>query len=112
MILRYMIDYVRQRDDEYTPVGIWVQGNGPGIDFEQFYGESNLAKERESEAVWVINRLVEYGVTSLPSDFLDYHRGQRNPYEGNFSEIVETNEYGSIQECGLTLIRQISNFLK
>ena len=85
MKLRYMIDSImadRQATvPEYVPVGVWVQGPGPGLDVEMYYldrGPNGLA-DRKDEAAWVVNRLVEAGATSLPADFLEYHRLSRSP---------------------------------
>ena len=65
MKLRYMLDSIiadRQATaPEYVPVGVWVQGPGPGLDVEMYYldrGPSGLA-DRRDEAAWVVNRLVE-----------------------------------------------------
>ena len=76
MKLRYMIDSIiadRQATaPEYIPVGVWVQGPGPGLDVEMYYldqGPSGLS-DRKDEAAWVVNRLVEAGVTSLPAAFV------------------------------------------
>ena len=99
MKLRYMIDSIRKNEGSseiYQPVGLWIQGFGPGLDIEMYYGHSKAAQERESEAVWVINRLVENGQTSLPADFLEYHQQQRSPYDGTFSAIIETEEYATM----------------
>ena len=90
MKLRYMIDLIIADRDatvpEYVPVGVWIQGPGPGLDVEMYYldrGPNGLA-DRRDEAAWVVNRLVEAGATSLPADFLEYHRLSRSPYDGVF----------------------------
>ncbi len=90
MKLRYMIDSISGRPashrPEYVPVGVWVQGPGPGLDVEMYYldrGPNGLA-DRKDEAAWVVNRLVEAEATSLPANFLEYHRLSRSPYDGAF----------------------------
>ena len=110
MKLRYMIDSIvadRQATvPEYVPVGVWVQGSGPGLDVEMYYldrGPSGLA-DRKDEVAWVVNRLVEAGATSLPADFLEYHRLSRSPYDGVFSEITESDEYPSLDACGKAVL--------
>jgi len=110
---RYMIDMIL-RDDKsgqpvYEPVGVWVQGSGPGLDIEMFYIDSRDAKvlARKEEADWVINRLVENDITSLPEDFLEYHRQSRSPYDGAFSEIVETERFPSLEACGLAILNTL-----
>ncbi|MGE4285136.1 MAG: hypothetical protein AB7F23_00820 [Phycisphaerae bacterium] len=44
---------------------------------------------------------------SLPADFLEYHRQSRSPYDGVFSEPVETEEYPSVTACGLTVLQSL-----
>lgn len=114
MKLRYMIDSImadRQATaPEYVPVGVWVQGPGPGLDVEMYYldrGPNGLA-DRKDEAAWVVNRLVEAGATSLPADFLEYHRLSRSPYDGVFSEITESDEYSSLDACGKAVLARLN----
>lgn len=100
MRLRYMIEYaLRDRDTSphYEPIGVWVQGPGPGLDIEMAYLPGN--DEYQEEADWVINRLVENDIKSLPDDFLEYHRSTISPYRGMRGEIVETEQYTSLVEC-------------
>lgn len=104
MKLRYMIDCILREDESgqpaYEPVGVWVQGPGPGLDIEMYYIDSRDPKvlERKDEANWVLNRLV--GITALPKDFLEYHRQTRSPYDGMFAEIVKTDRFAAMDECG------------
>ncbi len=74
-----------------------------------FYIESNdpAVLGRKDEAIWVLNRLVEGGITSLPDDFLEYHRRTRSPYHGSRGPIVEAEEYTSLDECGNALYRAL-----
>jgi hypothetical protein len=114
MKLRYMIDCILKKGaggpPVYEPVGVWVQGPGPGLDLEMFYRNSREAKvlERKEEANWVLNRLVEAGVVSLPEDFLDSHRRTRSPYDGAFGEIVESGAYPSLESCGRAVLGTLS----
>ncbi|MGI6459930.1 MAG: hypothetical protein ACOX5J_07510 [Candidatus Hydrogenedentales bacterium] len=115
MKLRYMIDSIlvdrKASIPEYVPVGVWVQGPGPGLDLEMYYlnrGPNGLV-DRKDEAAWVVNRLVEAGATSLPADFLEYHRLSRTPYDGVFSEITETEEYPSLDACGKAVLVRLNN---
>ena len=90
MRLRYMLEYVlRDKDTKprYEPIGVWVQGPGPGLDIVMEFLPGN--DEAQEEADWVINRLVENGIKSLPEDFLEYHRATMSPYSGMRGEIVE-----------------------
>jgi hypothetical protein len=90
MKLRYMIEYARRgplEEPRYEPIGVWVQGPGPGLDLEIVFLPGN--EDAESDAMWVINRLVEAGVKSLPEGFLEYHQETMSPYEGVRGEIQE-----------------------
>lgn len=102
MKLRYMLDHVRTggpSSSRYEMAGVWIQGFGPGLDVEMFYKDTKLAREREQEAAWIINRLVESGLTSLQSDFLEFHRESRSALDGVFGEIVETDIFSSMDAC-------------
>jgi len=114
MKLRYMIDCILKKGagglPVYEPVGVWVQGPGPGLDLEMFYRESRDPKvlERKEAANWVLNRLVEAGVVSLPEDFLDSHRRTRSPYDGAFGETVESGAYPSLESCAWAVLGTLS----
>lgn len=110
MKLRYMIDMVLRETKDgqpvYEPVGVWVQGPGPGLDIEMLYLDSRDPKvaERKEEANWVINRLVENDATSLPDDFLEYHRQSRSPYDGAFSDTVDIERFATLEACGRAIL--------
>ena len=110
MKLRYMIDMILREGEGgqpvYDPVGVWVQGPGPGLDIEMFYLDSRDPKvlARKEEAGWVINRLVENDATSLPDDFLEYHRQSRTSYDGAFTEPAESERFASLEACGLAIL--------
>jgi len=74
MKLRYMVEYAlrdRIREPRYEPVGIWVQGPGPGLDLVIEFLPGNT--EAREEAEWIINRLVENDIrTLLSSDTQSY----------------------------------------
>lgn len=112
MKLRYMIDRVAVNSGvfpvSYEAVGVWVMGYGPGVDFDAFFLDSPKAREREEDVLWVINRLVEENIRFLPEDFLEYHLQSRSAYEGVFSEIVETEDFGSLAECGRTILKSLN----
>lgn len=100
MKLSYMIEYAlrdRETNPRYEPIGVWVQGPGPGLDIVTAYLPGN--EEAAEEADWVINRLVENDVRSLPDDFLEYHRSTLSPYLGMRGETAETEEYATAEEC-------------
>jgi hypothetical protein len=113
MRLRYFIDSVirdRNGSPHYEPVGVWVQGPGPGLDIVMEYIESEdpVVLEAREEADWVINRLVENGVRELPADFLEYHRQTLSPYRGSRSDVYTDNEFVSVEECAGSIL---SSFL-
>ena len=111
MKLRYVIDSIlvdpKAAVPEYRPVGVWVQGPGPGLDIEMFYPNNSRGdiQDRREQAHWIINRLVESDALTIPDDFLEYHRQSRSPYDGVFSEQVETGEYPSVNACGLAVLQ-------
>lgn len=112
MRLRYFVDSViRDRDGSphYEPVGVWVQGPGPGLDVVMGYVESDdpAVLEARDEADWVLNRLVENGVRELPVDFLEYHRQTLSPYRGTRGPVIDTDQYQTTEECARLCIERI-----
>jgi len=108
MRLRYMIEHAlrdRDTDPHHEPVGVWVQGPGPGLDIIMEYLPGN--DEFAEDADWVINRLVERGIRSLPPEFLEYHRATMSPYIGMRAEIVETEEFATAEECAEHQLRRL-----
>lgn len=106
MRLRYMVEYaLRDRDTDpyYEPIGVWVQGPGPGLDIIMEYLPSNDGFQEEAD--WVINRLVENDIKSLPDDFLEYHRATLSPYIGTRGEIIETQEFATAEECAARVLQ-------
>lgn len=111
MKLRYFIEsrLVRLNPPKYEPAGVWVQGPGPGLDVVMEYlpGNEDLAEEAD----WVLNRLVEADVKNLQHDFLDYHRGTLSPYRGVRSEVVETEEYRTAEDCARAVLGKLPSHL-
>ena len=108
MQLRYMIEYVlrdRNTNPRYEPIGVWVQGHGPGLDIVMEYLPEN--DEFQEDADWVINRLVENDIKSLPDDFMEYHQQTMSPYIGMRGEIIETDEYPSSESCAQTILSKL-----
>ena len=67
MKLRYMVEYAlrdRIREPRYDPIGVWVQGPSPGLDLVIEFLPGHAEAQEETE--WVVNRLVENDVRSLP----------------------------------------------
>ena len=93
-----MVEYAlrdRIREPRYDPIGVWVQGPRPGLDLVIEFLPGN--EEAQEDAEWVINRLVENDVRSLPDDFLAYHQATMSPYRGMRGVVVETDEYASAE---------------
>jgi len=106
--LRYMIEYAlrdRLHDPHYKPIGVWVQGPGPGLDLVIEYLPGN--PEAQEEADWIINRMVENGVKSLPEDFLEYHRATLSPYHGMRGPVIEDEEFTSAEACARAINNQM-----
>lgn len=109
MKLRYMIEYAlrdRDRNPRYEPIGVWVQGPGPGLDIVMEYLPGN--DEFAEDADWIINRLVENEIRSLREDFVEYHQATMSPYRGMRGEIVETEEYATAEECASGILAPMS----
>ena len=109
MKLRYMIEYALRdliREPHYDPIGVWVQGPGPGLDLVIEFLPGHA--EAQEDAVWVVNRLVENDVQTLPEDFLEYHRSTLSPYRGMRGAVVETDEYTSAEACAKSVLDRIS----
>lgn len=108
MKLKYMIEYVlrdRIREPRYEAIGVWVQGPGPGLDLVIEFLPGNA--DAEEDAQWVVNRLVEQGVRSLPDDFLAYHQGTLSQYRGMRGPLVETDEHPSAEACAKTILSSL-----
>jgi hypothetical protein len=86
----------------YEPVGVWVVDDDK---VEMFYKKT--AGERRERADALIERLKSADIKKLPSDFLEYHRDQRSPYDAVFSEIVETDKYSTMTECGKAILADL-----
>jgi len=96
MKLRYMVEYAlrdRIREPRYEPVGVWIQGPGPGLDLVIEFLPGNT--EAREEAEWIVNRLVENEVRTLREYFLAYRRATLTPYRGMRGPMIETDEYPS-----------------
>ena len=113
MRLRYMIEYAMRElnvNPHYEPIGVWVQGPGPGLDIIMEYLPGN--DEYQEDADWVINRLVENDIKSLSDDFLQYHRQTMSPYRGMREEIIETEEFAAAKGCTKYVLANIvSNWI-
>ena len=104
-----MIEYAlrdREISPYYEPIGVWVQGPGSGLDILMEFLPGN--EESQENADWVINRLVENDIKSLPDDFLEYHRSTMSPYRGMLGEIAETEQFSTVEECVKTVLLQIT----
>jgi hypothetical protein len=106
--LRYMVEYALRDGDtnpHYEPIGVWVQGPGPGLDIVMEYLPGN--ENAQEEADWIINRLVEEGVRSLPVDFLEYHRETMSAYRGLSGAVTETLHFENTERCAHNLLNLV-----
>ncbi len=109
MKLRYMVEYAlrdRIREPRYDPIGVWVQGPGPGLDLVIEFLPGHAEAQEETE--WVVNRLVENDVRSLPEDFLAYHQSTLSPYRGMRGAVFETDHYVSAEACTKSVLERIA----
>ena len=108
--LRYMVDYVLQgrigTDSRFVPIGVWVQGPGPGHDFTIRFLPGH--DEAQKDAGGIRDRLIEYGYRGLPDDFLDFYQ-QTAPYFRMRGAIVETDEFPSLEACANFVLHQITS---
>lgn len=110
MKLRFMIEYAlrdRIRNPRYEPVGVWVQGPGPGLDLVIEFLPGNT--DARQEADWIINRLVQNDIRSLSEDFLTYHQTTLPAYRGMRGPVIETDEFPSTDACARLLLDKIAS---
>ena len=110
MKLRYMVEYaVRDciQAPRCDPIGVWVQGPGPGLDLVLEFLPGHA--EAREEAEWVVNCLVEKDVRSPPEDFLAYHQSTPSPYRGIRSAVVEADEYASVEACAKAVLDRVAS---
>ncbi len=65
--------------------------------------------DAREDAEWVVNRLVENEVQSMPEDFLAYHQSTVSPYRGMRGAVVETDEYPSAEVCAKSILGNIAS---
>ena len=65
--------------------------------------------EARDDAEWVVNRLVENDVRSLPEDLLAYHQSTLSPYRGMRGAVVETDHYVSAKACTKSVLERIAD---
>lgn len=110
MKLKYMTDFKRvgrPEELEYDPIGVWVQGPGPGIDLLiKFLPGHTDAKEHADK---IIQRLVDRKTKNLPDDFLNYWQETISVYRGMRNAPVETTKYKDKQECANAVLRQLKD---
>ena len=116
MKLRYMIECeLRDCPDSpyFHPVGVWVQGPGPGLDFIirwlPGYEKKPTAMDSEEEIKRVMK---EYGKTDLPKGFLEYWQSTISPYRGDRLQIIRTTRFKSKEECAEAILKDISKCRK
>ena len=108
MSIRYFIEYALEGTDDapvWKPIGVWAQGQGPGLDVAMAYlpGYEDL----QEEADWVINRLVENDVKELAADFLDYHQ-QNGGYQVMREAANVTEDYTGAEACAAGELRRLT----
>ena len=91
---------------EYIPIGVWVQGPGPGIDLLIKFLPGN--KEQEDNTKAMLKRMRDYGTKNLANDFLEAHRESLSPYRGLRVGPINTSEYASKEACATAILDQIS----
>ena len=108
MKLRYFVEWARRGDPsalKYEPVGVWVQGPGPGLDVVVRYLPGN--EDEQQEAEWVLNRLVENDVAELPHDFLEHHAVEMPAYSGIRGLVEETERFPNAEVCADRILEEV-----
>ncbi len=87
MKLRYMVECeLRDFPDSpyFHPIGVWVQGPGPGMDFiiRWLPGHEKSKEDMDSEEA-IKARMKEQGQKDLPKGFLEYWQSTMSPYRGD-----------------------------
>jgi len=100
----YMIEH-KLIAGEYRPVGIWCLGEGSGLDLEVCMLPEY--PDEQEQADWIINRIVERGVTHLDRALLENHQQTISPYDGMRSKIFETDKYPNRDTLFDDLFKQI-----
>ena len=94
MRVRYFIDYgYNDEVGRFLPIGIWIQDMG-NLAIDMYYLDEE--SDEYSDAMWVINRLVEADLNA-PPDFLEFHKA-RAGYRGMRSRIFEEETELTIDE--------------
>ena len=87
MKLTYFIDYrYDDKAERFLPIGIWIHNPVDGaVDF--YYPDPE--SDEYTDAMWVINRLVESDLKA-PPDFLEFHQA-RAGYRGMRGRVLEVD---------------------
>jgi len=95
MELKYMIDSicVDKEKHEYQSIGFWVIAEGK-IEMHYLPIVSEEIRARKAYCFGVRNMI---GDNDLPDDFLEHHQRQRSSYQGEFSQIVTTTRFNSVE---------------
>lgn len=97
----------------FHPIGVWVQGPGPGPDFIIRFlpGFEHRNKDLDSEAA-IKARFKEHGKTELSEGFLEYWQSTISPYRGDRLKIMHTTKYSSKEECAKAILKRIAKAKK
>ncbi len=115
MKLRYMIECeLRDLEDSpyYHPIGVWVQGPGPGLDFiirwlPGFEKKEGLDTEEEIKA-----RFKDTDKKDLSKGFLEYWQSTMSPYRGDRLTIMRSDRFKSKEECAESILKRIAKSKK
>lgn len=109
--VRYMIDYLfdearfKRGEAPYVPCGVWAMSE---TQFEVGYLPG--FEERAQKVDGWLTELVEQGIWPERVDgFLKFWRDNRSSADGSFSDIVETERTGSVNEYVRELLDGLHN---
>ena len=91
----------------FIPIGVWVQGPGPGLDIHwQFLPGETEAEER---AEGMMRNLKSAGMLGLPAGFMERLQDSLNIYKGQRSYIWEVSTFDSPAACIRAIMRLIKS---
>ena len=94
----------------YHPIGVWVQGPGPGLDFIIRYLPGKEKGRDTTESVKALLR--EQGQKNLPRGFLEYWQSSISPYRGDRLTIMRTTRFKTKEACAKSVLEEIKKVKK
>lgn len=94
----YLVESAYQKDSRWTPSGVWVLGGGRII--ARFLPGND---ERNASVQSQIQRMTQFSL-----DTMEYIRDRTNIYTAVLSDIIETEDYESPEQCAAAILRTLA----